>query len=276
MLDPGRYYRATSLRNAIMLMRRANLAALADGDLTLGGAVRPLNRLVDMYNVPEMRRQERTESGLVFGAALTLREVAATSDLLPELHRTLTRAVPRQMWDSLTLDETLRGRHHELLREWWAALLALNASVEWHELDGYEPCWEEFERLSYTGHLDNGLIIALCIPALHPDQRLKVAYEAPAAGEPALVAAAALVTWNDDDTVESVRLAVCGASTEPIVPLLDWLRGSRLHRHDIASVVEAISEQFALDRTRPGLYSDRRQVWLKRCVTQVLAAASAP
>jgi CO/xanthine dehydrogenase FAD-binding subunit len=275
MLDPGRYYRATSLRGAVELTRYANLAALAGGSFSISGVLRPLETIVDVQNVPELRRQEHTEFGVEFGTALTVQEVVANEYLSLKVRRALTRAVPRHQWACVTLGETLRGRHHPMLREWLAVLLALNACVERLEFDTDLSGWDDFARLSSTGLLDNGFLMTLMIPELRPNQRLEVKYIAPTPDDPALVSAAALINWNEDGTVESARIVVCGASAEPVVLTPSWLNNQLLYLGNIAKIVKDINQQIERDCSRSCLGLEQRHVMVKRCVGQALMAANA-
>jgi CO/xanthine dehydrogenase FAD-binding subunit len=276
MLDPGRYYRVSSLRAAVRLARLANLAALADGEYSLSGVLRPLETVVDMKSVPEMRRQTVTESGLVVGAEITLREFLEHDELLPAMRDALTRAVPRHLWGYLTLRETLNARHHPMLREWLAALMALNICVERLEFDAYEPRWDEVERLIYTGLLDDGLITALLFPTPNPDQRLAIGYVAASSLDPACISAAVLVNWHEDHTViESARIVVCGASAEPVILSPEWLIDQPFCVEMVNRVIDAINHQLEVGSSRPCLYWEQRQVMVERCVQQAFEGVKA-
>jgi CO/xanthine dehydrogenase FAD-binding subunit len=273
MATSGFYQRPVTIEHAARLVKQASLLSLTGGFLTLTGGQLPFELMIDMRHVPELRRRRIYDEGVEFGSALTVAELLKVDMLLPVLRRALTRTLPRHLWEYLTLEDTLRARTHTLLREWLAALLALNASVEYHQFEAAEPRWEELERLNCIGDIE--LLTGLSIPVLCANQSFELAYIAPTPFDPAHVCAALLVSWYADNTVESARAAVCGASAAPaLVVSLDCLHGEPLHHRNIARAVKAINGQFETDLIGSRFSLAQRQMMVKRCLGQALLACS--
>ncbi len=214
---------------------------LAGGALTVpalsGGIV------IDVQDVPELRRVEESAQGATFGAAVPLQTVLAWERLPAVLRRALTRAVPLNLRNGISLGESLRAWQTPMLREWIAALLALDAGIEYVNADA-GTSWDNPISLMEAGRLGQDFVTAVYLPALSEGQAVGAAQVARTPADAPVVNAAALVYVDADGWVGSEFVFVGGASQTPFTQVrLATLIDNPLDEANIASAVKAVAPQ---------------------------------
>lgn len=241
MAKPTTYYRPKTLTEAIALTQQSGAVPLAGGALALGTDAPDV--LIDVQDVPELRRIEPNDAGATFGAAVPLQTVLDWPALPAPLRRAMTRTVPLNLRTNLSIGESLRFWRAPLLREWVTALLAHDANVELVN-DQAERSWDNMIGLIAAEQLDQDFITAINIPALREGEALGAAYVARSPADTPIVNAAAFVTVDAEGRVGSEFVFVSGASAQPFTQVrLKSLIDQPLDAANIASAVKAVAPQ---------------------------------
>ncbi|MFN8449389.1 MAG: FAD binding domain-containing protein [Anaerolineae bacterium] len=242
MANPTTYYRPKTLAEALKLAEQPGAIPLAGGGMALGSLEPPYQTIIDVQDVPEMRRVEHHANGATFGAAVSLETVLEWSGLPAAFQRALTRAIPLNLRDNISIGESLRLWQTPMLREWITTLLAHDAGIEAIGADG-EPAWGNMIELLAGDQLEQTFITALNLPALRQGHTLGAAYVARTPADAPIVNAAAFI-YVDGRRVESEFVFVGGASEPPIMQVsLETLVGNPLDEANIASAVKAVAPQ---------------------------------
>lgn len=240
MANPKTYLRPTTLDQAAELARQPDSLLLAGGALALGALDLPYATVIDLQAVPELCRADMDAGGATLGAAVTLNRLLEWGDLPDVFQRALTRALPANARNNLSVLESLRQRNHPLLREWLAAITAHDIGVEWLQNDQRE--WESISGLlSHPDEFGTLFITAIDIPAVPERQALGSAFVARTPADAPIVNAAVYIYLNENGAVESMFGAVCGASADAVLAFtLDSLLGNPLDAANIASAVKTV------------------------------------
>lgn len=243
MANPTAYHRPKTLAEAINLAKQPGAIALAGGGLALGSLEPPYKTVIDVQDVPEMTRIEHHANGATFGAAVSLETVLEWTGLPGVFQRALTRAIPLNLRDNISIGESLLLWQTPILREWITGLLAHDAGIESVDADG-ESVWGNMIELLRDGQLEQTFITALNLPALLTGHALGAAYVARTPADAPIVNAAAFIYVDERKYVESEFVFVSGATPEPILQVsLETLVGSPLNEANIASAVKAVAPQ---------------------------------
>ncbi len=238
MAKPTAYYRPKTLTEAIALTHQSRAIPLAGGALTLGAD--PPDAVIDVQDVPELRRVEEDARSATFGAALSLESVL---DALPDaMRRALTRAVPLNLRAGTSIGESLRQWKSPFLREWIATLLAYDIGIEYVNADA-ERSWDNMIGLMERGSLDTDFITAINLPTMAEGQALGAAYVARSPADVPIVNAAAFLYVDAGRRVGAEFVFVGGASAQPFVQVRLPLNDHPLDEANIASAVKAVAPQ---------------------------------
>lgn len=242
MANPTTYHRPKTLAEALELAAQPGAIPLAGGGLALGSLDLPYETIIDVQDVPEMTRIDRHENGATFGAAVSLETVLEWADLPDAFRRALTRAIPLNLRDNISIGESLRLWQTPILREWITALLAHDAGIETVGAES-ESVWGNMIELLAADQLEQAFITALNLPLLREGHALGAATVARTPADAPIVNAAAFI-YVDGRRVESEFVFVGGASEPPIMQVsLETLVGNPLDEANIASAVKAVAPQ---------------------------------
>ncbi len=241
MANPTTYLRPTTLDQAFELSQQPDSVLLAGGALTLGMLDLPYPTVIDLQAIPELHRLDMDEGGITVGTAVTFQQILDWADMPHVFRRAITRAIPLNMRNNLSILESLRQRNHPMLREWLAAITAHDIGVQWRNADQQD--WTNIASLlSHPDEFDKLFVTAIDIPAVPDRQALGSAFVARTPADVPIVNAAVYLYLNDAGEVESVFSALCGASAEPVVAdTLSTLIGNPLDAANIASAVKTVA-----------------------------------
>ncbi|MBE2271685.1 MAG: FAD binding domain-containing protein [Anaerolinea sp.] len=273
MATPSKYHRPTTLDEAFDLSLEAGSVIIAGGALTLDQLDIAAQTVIDVQAVPELNRLDVDEEGATIGAAVKLEQLL-TWDHLPEVfRRALTRALPLNQRNNISILESLHQRSHPLLREWLAAITAHDIGVQWRTEDQQD--WTPISSLfSHAEEFDKLFLLAVDIPAVPERQALGSAFVARTPADAPIVNAAVYVYLNDDNEVESMFGALCGASAEPVIAFtLDSLIGNPLNAANIASAVKSVAATVEPVGDYLGSIEYRREM-ARVCVERALTECS--
>jgi CO/xanthine dehydrogenase FAD-binding subunit len=243
MANPTAYHRPKTLAEALKLAEQPGAIPLAGGGLALGSLTPPYETIIDVQDVPEMRRVEPHANGATFGAAVSLETVLEWSELPDAFRRALMRTIPLNLRDNISIGESLRLWQTPILREWITALLAHDAGIESVGADG-ELVWGNMIELLAGDQLEQTFITALNLPLLREGHTLGAAYVARTPADAPIVNAATFIYVDAARRVESEFVFVGGASEPPIMQVsLETLVGNPLDEANIASAVKAVAPQ---------------------------------
>ena len=243
MAKPSTYYRPKTLAEAVQLAAQPDAITLAGGALTLRGLSLPYDTVIDVQDVPELRLNDQSAGGATFGSALPLQMLLDWRSLPSVLRCALTRAIPLNLRDNISVGETLRCWQTPILREWITGLLAYDAGIEYVNANS-ERVWDSMIGFMERGQLDQHFITAINLPALSDGQGFAAAYVARTSADTPIVNAAALVYIDADHRVESEFIFIGGASLQPITQVrLSTLITNPLDEANIASAVKAVAPQ---------------------------------
>ncbi len=241
MANPKTYLRPTTLDQASELAQQPDSLLLAGGALALGTLDLHNATVIDLQAIPELNRLEMDEGGVTVGSAVKLEQLLGWDQLPEVFRRALTRALPANVRTNLSILESLRERRHPMLREWLAAITAHDIGVEWLK-DGQRD-WESIAGLLvHADEFDHLFITSIDIPAVPQRQALGSAFVARTPADVPIVNAAVYVYLNEENTVESMFGALCGASADPVLAFtLETLIGNPLDAANIASAVKTVA-----------------------------------
>jgi CO/xanthine dehydrogenase FAD-binding subunit len=246
MTNPKSYLRPTTLDEAVRLAAQPGTIALAGGALLLGTLDFPYETVVDLQAVPELNRTEANENGVTVGGALSLQTLVESDSLIPALKRSITRFLPLNQRSNTSVGESLIAP--QPLREWLAALVALDVGVELIGSDGTHDTYSiaELTETDSEPTLHSGIIASVFIPHLEDDEALGAAFVARTPADDPIVNAAAFVRLNEDRTVENAFVALCGASAHTVSNIhMATLEGMPFDEANIASAAKWIVTQIS-------------------------------
>lgn len=244
MANPKIYLRPTTLDEAAHQAAQPGAIALAGGGLLLGTLDFPYETVVDLQAVPELNRIEANENGVTVGGALSLQALVESDHITPALKQSITRFLPINQRSGISVGESLIASQPP--REWLAALVALDVGIQRIGADGTDDIYSiaELVETDSAPTLHSGIIASLFIPHLEAGEALGAAFVARTPADDPIVNAAACVALNDDGTVESAFVALCGAAAQPVINLqMATLEGVPFNEANIASAAKWIATQ---------------------------------
>ena len=274
MANPTQYYRPRSLDEAAVLAGQPGTLAIAGGALAFGQMSLPYEHVIDLQDIAELKAVEVGDTGLRIGAALPLSALLERDELPAALKASLTRAISPNVLNGASVGESLLLRASPVLREWFAALIALGAAAETAD-PRHGPSHRERHLLLTAGpKLEHEVITALLLPAFGPRVALGAAHVARTPADAAIVNAAACVHFDEAGKVSSAMAALGGVSAAPLDGfVLGSLSGWPLN-HETA---QAAAEQIAAHLSPPDDYlgsSEYRQAIAAVCLMRALEACN--
>lgn len=272
MTTPTQYDRPRSLNEALALSAQPGTLALAGGALAFGQMSLPYDHIVDLQDVSELKVFEASDAGLRIGAALPLSALLERDELPVALKEALTRALSPNVLNGASVGESLLLRAHPLLREWFAALIALGAAAE--TAGAANGPGQRGRRLLLTAdpRLEHEVITALLLPPFGARVRLGAAHVARTPADAPIVNAAACVHFNDEGRVSSAMAALGGVSAEPVSGyVLGSLSGWPLNTETAQAAAEEVAEHL----TPPGDFLgsvEYRRAMAAICLARALEA----
>ncbi|MDX2162755.1 MAG: FAD binding domain-containing protein [bacterium] len=248
MANPTFYTRPTDLETVKTLLREhPHALAISGGGLTFSGVLLPYERVIDVQAVPELQRIERLDGGVSIGAGVMLGRLLEIPELPDVFRRALTRCLPLNVRNNVSVMESFQQRQHPLLREWHAALMAYDVLIDLFDPATGDCLRANLLHLAARKRLESGLVLCVGLPFIQPAPFREAMGAAVVARTPAgepLVNAAVYVALQDG-LVASVDAAVGGASAEPVtaVQLGQVLTNNPLNAANIASAVKLVPLQ---------------------------------
>ena len=163
---------------------------------------------------------------------------------LPDvLRRALTRAVPRETREHVSVGESVRRWREPMFREWIVGLLALDVGVGFSDT----PTNDNLIGLFADDRLGAPTIAHFFVGPIGAGQGFGAAYRAVSADAPASVCAAAFV-YVDAGRVESAFVFLAGATNEPVVQLALRLDDKPFDAAHIERAARAIAAEITPER----------------------------
>lgn len=251
MRNPAVYYRPHSVAEVVSLLSQPHVDAvlLSGGALRLATTADPdYEAVIDLQAVEGLDAIYRAEDGAVFlGACATLQAVAVHDVTPPLLRRVLTRSLPWNRRNGITVGEAVE--FCDALPEWTAALLAFGAEVAFALPEERRIPLAQVAQTPEQPKLPRkGLSIGIW---LAPPAPLRVWGEAHVARTPADEAIVGAVAVLDvaDGVVRRGRLALCGVWPSSAAWLAEaasaCLAGGSLDEARIAGALEALDQEIA-------------------------------
>ncbi len=249
--NPSGYYRPQTIAEAVRLLSQPHITAV----LLSGGALRfattddpDYEAVVDLQAINELSRMTTAQDGtLLLGANATFEAVASYGQMPPLLRQALTRSLPWNRRNTITLGEAIE--YPGEVAEAFAALLALDATLIFAMPE------ERRIPLSAMGAVveqpavpQKGLITAVEIPAPAPGQVWGEAHVARTPADAAIVSAAAVLVIDEGGTITRARLALTGVWPEPArlaAAAAAALVGGPLEKGRIEKVLAALDAEIA-------------------------------
>ena len=171
--------------------------ALAGGALAFGQMSIPYEHIVDLQDVAELKSVEAGDTGLRIGAAVSLSALLEREDVPAALKASLSRCISPNILNGASVGESLVLRNHPLLREWFAALIALGAAAETIDPQRGPGHRERHLLLTANPRLEHEVIAALLLPPFGPHIGLGAANVARTPADAPIVNAAACVHFDE-------------------------------------------------------------------------------
>ncbi|MCC6612975.1 MAG: FAD binding domain-containing protein [Anaerolineae bacterium] len=275
MANPHTYLRPTTFEELLDFIRQPGSLVLAGGAVTLGALDVPYKTIIDLQGIPELHEVEIVAEGYRIGCAVTLSEVVTLPGMHPRLREAITRAIPLNIRNNLSVMESMMYPALPLVAEWLAALAALDAGTHWLTPQGERRSFRMSELLMHeeAGGGLPGALLQLDLRQPAPgNQALGTAHVARTPADEPLVNAAAYVVVDDDARVEVCRVAVGGVDYLGVVLVdLPSLIGQPFDQPNIASAVKHVALQIdPVDDWRAS--ADYRREMARVCVQRALLA----
>lgn len=273
MANPSLYYRPATLAETIRYMQIPNSIALAGGALAFAGMEMPYNCLVDLQDLDDLKKIEHDDRALFIGSVVTLQQVIESPDVPDVLKKTITRTLPLNLRNNTSIGESLIVPEPPL--EWLAALIALDAEVEWMlSEDSLEfiPISYLLDTFSQTARTQ-GIITQLVIPVLQPSEALGIASVSRTPADQPIVNAAVYVRLDDTRKIQAATTAIGGACADPIIHFSLAVTGYPLDETTIQGTMELVTSQVdPVDDYRGS--ADYRREMAAVCVRRALQQCS--
>lgn len=248
MTNPTTYHRPSTLAEAAQALAAPDSIALSGGALLLGSLDLPYAQIVDLQGITELRGIDLIETGCRIGGAVTLQEIAQLSGLDPVFQRALTRCIPLNIRCGTSLHDTLMLPESVMLREWWAALAALDARTHWQTSHNERVSFGITELMAHweEGGGTPGILVQMDL-VMEKGYRhaLGASHVARTPADEPLVNAAVYMRLDAEATVDQLFGAVCGASSAPVtlvtLPIEPHLPIADI---DVAALTASLEEQF--------------------------------
>jgi carbon-monoxide dehydrogenase medium subunit len=234
--NPSSYYRPKTVAEAQKLLEQPHVksALLSGGALRLATTDDPdYESLIDLQAVEGLSAIELAADGtLRLGASATLEQVAAHSDTPPLLGQVITRPLPWNRRNGITVGEAVE--HGGDLPEFTAALLAFGAVVIFATPDEQRiPLSELGRHLEQPRLPRKGVITGVRLDPPSPLRIWGAAHVARTPADAAIVSAMAVLDVGADGMVVKARLALSGV----------WEEVARLATVASAQLVEGVLDE---------------------------------
>lgn len=243
MANPQTYLRPTTLDEARQHAARPASIAFAGGALLLAGFDLPYETVIDLQAIPELNRIDVSDSAVTLGGAVRLQQIIDETPLPPVFKRSLTRYLPLNQRNGTSIAESLIVPRPPT--EWLAALTAHDVGVEVLDRDGQRTVYQLGERVETGAEstLHSGIITTITIPLLTDREAIGTAFVARTPADDPIVNVAAFVRLDDDSTIATALLAICGASNKPVrlIDLSEALEGDPLDDEPIAAAANLVT-----------------------------------
>jgi CO/xanthine dehydrogenase FAD-binding subunit len=215
MANPRHYHRPTTLSDALRLANTPDALLLAGGALTLDRLDLTAETVIDLQSIPELLRIDAHSSGIHVGGAVTLGTLARQAGLNPIIVRAITRAIPLNIRNHLSVMESLANLTQPMLGEWIAVLAVLDVGTHWLSPTNTPLTYNMAELLAHVeaGSALPGILRRLDLD-MYPDhqQALGAAHVSRTPADEPLINAAAYIRLDAEATPDIAFAAVCGAS----------------------------------------------------------------
>lgn len=251
MINPTTYHRPRNLDEAIQQLNQPGSIALAGGGMLLGSVTLDYAIIVDTQDIAQLSKIEGdAASGLRLGGGASLQAVIEYDGTPFVLRQSITRLLASNQRSGISVGESLSVAEPPL--EWLAMLVVMGAEIE-HA--GYKKgaLSTTFERVSLLdfisaveqhGYPYAGLVNAIYLPAVDGRTTQGGAFVGRTPADFPIVNAAAQVRLNEDGVVDSVNVAVAGASPQPVMLVnVESLVGQALNEDRIISAVAEVPAQ---------------------------------
>lgn len=215
MATSPQYYRPTTLAEAADYAQQSNSIALAGGALTLTGMTLPYEHIIDLQDLEQLKGINAKDDGLYIGGAVSLQTLVDDPQVPAILKSSLTRTVNPNLRNGASVGEGVIAQRP--LREWLAALVALDALVQHHQ-DGklQEHSVEQFVN-EVHGPDYRGFVTQIILPTLDAGTYLGNAQVSRTPADNPIVNAVVRVTLADDGEVTQACAVLGGASDTPVL-----------------------------------------------------------
>jgi len=251
MINPTTYHRPRNLDEAIQQLNQPGSIALAGGGMLLAAITLDYEIVVDTQDITQLIAIEGdAASGLRIGGGASLQSVIEYAGTPLALRQSITRLLASNQRSGISVGESLSASQPPL--EWLAMLAVMGAEIE-HA--GYKKgaLSTTFERVSLLDFVDAvaqhgypyaGLVSAVYLPTVDGRTVQGAAFVGRTPADYPIVNAAAQVRLNEDGVVDSVSVAVAGASPQPVMMVtVDSLAGQALAEESILSAAAEVPAQ---------------------------------
>jgi CO/xanthine dehydrogenase FAD-binding subunit len=264
MANPRHYHRPTTLSDALRLANTPDALLLAGGALTLDTLDLTAETVIDLQSIPELLRIEAHRSGIHVGGAVTLSTLAHQAGLNPIIVRAITRAIPLNIRNHLSVMESLANLAQPMLREWIGVLAVLDVSTHWLSTNNTPLTYNMAELLAHVeaGSPLPGILRRLDLD-MYPDhqQALGAAHVSRTPADEPLINAAAYIRLDAEATPDIAFAALCGASHEAVQMIsLQVEPDQPFVQADIDAVVATIDAQIETISDRQASAEYRREI----------------
>lgn len=219
MTNPKTYHRPKTLIDASRLTTQPGSIAITGGALTLSTLDIPFETVVDLQDIASLREISAEENGFIVGGGVTLGALVEQPGLDPVIRRALTRAIPLNVRNGLSIAESIHQLDTPMLREWLALLTALDVGTHWLTSQAVPVTYSMSELLAHleAGGTLHSILQRLDLIAYRGHrQALGAAYVARTPSDIAIVNAAVYLRLDAEQTIDIAFAAVCGASPAPV------------------------------------------------------------
>ncbi|MDX2140209.1 MAG: FAD binding domain-containing protein [Chloroflexota bacterium] len=219
MTNPKTYHRPKTLIDAGRLAAQPGSVAVNGGALTLSTLDLPFETVIDLQDIASLREISAQENGVIVGGGVMLGALAEQPGLDPVIRRALTRAVPLNVRNGLSVAESIHQLDTPMLREWLALLTTLDVGTHWLTSQAVPVTYNMAELLAHLeagGTLHSVLQRLDLVGYVQHRQALGAACVARTPSDIPIVNAAVYLRLDAEQTIDIAFAAVCGASPAPV------------------------------------------------------------
>jgi len=248
MINPTTYSRPLTLQEAVVSLNEADSMALVGGGFLLGELTFSFSRVVDVQDLRELKKVQ-FDDALKVGGAVTLEALIASDFVTPELKNSITRTLPINMRNNVTIHEALSSPHAPV--EFLAMLTILGATVDHIGFEKgklkegrnpNQPILEFINTLDESGLPYQGLITGLTIPTPFDRVAIVTDFIGRTPKDFPIMSIASSISIVDG-SVQFAQIALYGASESRLYAVDTFqLRGKSLTDDVIAEFAQSVSD----------------------------------